>query len=123
MSAETILLVENESALMDLMRRFLESSGYSLLGAGDGDEALALAMAHPGPIDLLVTDVVMPGMGGVELWEKLRELRPGLPVLFLSGWASDAVVRHRILEGEVPFVQKPFTADQLGRKVHELLNP
>jgi FixJ family two-component response regulator len=57
----------------------------------------------------------------VELWEKLREVRPGLKVLFLSGWASDAVVRHRILEGEVPFVQKPFTADQLGRKVHELL--
>jgi two-component system cell cycle sensor histidine kinase/response regulator CckA len=63
----------------------------------------------------------MPGIDGVELWERLRKLRPGIKVLFLSGWASDAVVRHRILEGEVPFVQKPFTAETLGRKVFELM--
>ena len=116
-----ILFAEDEPALRRIGERVLTGLGYTVITAEDGNAALTAALKMP-EIDLLVTDVVMPGMGGVELWEKLRDLRPTLPVLFLSGWASDAVVRHRILEGEVPFVQKPFTAEQLGRKVHELLN-
>jgi PAS domain S-box-containing protein len=117
----TILFAEDEPALRRIGERVLKGLGYQVVTAENGNAAITAALQLP-QIDLLVTDVVMPGMGGVELWEKLRELRPGLKVLFLSGWASDAVVRHRILEGEVPFVQKPFTAEQLGRKVHELLN-
>jgi PAS domain S-box-containing protein len=117
----TILMAEDEPALRKLGNRVLRSLGYEVLLAADGDEALALATSHPGKIDLLLSDVVMPGMNGVELWERLRQIRPGIPVLFLSGWASDAVVRHRILEGDAPFLQKPFTADQLGRKVDEVI--
>jgi signal transduction histidine kinase len=117
----TILFAEDEPALRRIGERVLKGLGYQVITAENGNAAITAALQVE-QIDLLVTDVVMPGMGGVELWEKLRELRPGLKVLFLSGWASDAVVRHRILEGEVPFVQKPFTAEQLGRKVHELLN-
>jgi PAS domain S-box-containing protein len=117
----TILFAEDEPALRRIGERVLRGLGYTVITAENGHAAIAEALKLE-RIDLLVTDVVMPGMGGVELFEKLRDLRPGLKVLFLSGWASDAVVRHRILEGEMPFVQKPFTAEQLGRKVHELMN-
>ncbi len=118
----TILLVEDEPSLLRLGEQVLSELGYAVLTASRGQAALALARAHTGPIDLLVSDVVMPGMNGLELWRELRQSRVSMPALFLSGWASDAVVRHGILEGQVPFLQKPFTAEQLGRKVHEALN-
>ncbi len=115
-----ILFAEDDPALRRIGVRVLAGLGYTVHAAENGESALRLAETLP-HIDLLVTDVVMPGIDGVELWERLRKLRPGIKVLFLSGWASDAVVRHRILEGEVPFVQKPFTAEALGRKVFELM--
>jgi FixJ family two-component response regulator len=71
---------------------------------------------------MLLSDVVMPEMNGLELWERLRMDRPALPALFLSGWASDAVVRHGILDGKVPFLQKPFSSQQLGFKIREILD-
>ena len=117
----TILLAEDEPALLALGTRILERLGYNVVPAASGEGALAAAHDFGGHIDLLLSDVVMPGMDGLELWQRLRRERPDLPALFLSGWASDAVVRHGILEGEVPFLQKPFTADQLGRKIREVL--
>jgi YesN/AraC family two-component response regulator len=93
-----------------------------VITAAGGDEALRLAAGHAGPIDILVTDVVMPGMNGLELWERLRAERPSVSALFLSGWASTAVVRHGILDGQIPFLQKPFSAFELGSRVRDVLD-
>jgi two-component system, cell cycle sensor histidine kinase and response regulator CckA len=93
-----------------------------VISAGNGKEAVALGTSFGGDIDLLVTDVIMPEKNGVEVWEELRLERPTLPALFLSGWASDAVVRHGILDGQVPFLPKPFSSSQLGIKIREVLD-
>src|SRR6185436_17023138 len=122
MGVETILLVENEFALRELMRRFLESSGYSILGARDGDEALALATAHPTPIDLLLTDVVMPGMSGFALASRVTQLRVETKVLYFSGYADDYdVIREGLHDSGRPFLLKPFSQAELFRKVDEVL--
>lgn len=124
MGAETILLVENEFALRELMRRFLEASGYSILGARDGDEALALATAHPTPIDLLLTDVVMPGMSGFALASRVTELRAETKVLYFSGYADDYdVIREGLHDSGRPFLLKPFTQADLITKIGEILQP
>jgi CheY-like chemotaxis protein len=116
----TILLVEDEEKVRDLTRLALERWGYTVLVARDGQEALARATAYPGPIDLLVTDVVLPGMNGRELAERLRAARPALRVLYASGYTDDAVVRHGVREG-TPFLQKPFTFASLQRTVQAAL--
>jgi two-component system cell cycle sensor histidine kinase/response regulator CckA len=122
MGSETILLVENEFALRDLMRRFLEASGYSILGARDGDEALTLATAHPTPIDLLLTDVVMPGMSGFALASRVTQLRAETKVLYFSGYADDYdVIREGLHDSGRPFLLKPFTQADLIRKIGEIL--
>jgi PAS domain S-box-containing protein len=118
---ETILLAEDEEEVRRLAVRILARLGYTVLPAQNGREALALAASHGGEIHLLLSDVVMPEMNGVELWERLRVERPGVPALFLSGWASDAVVRHGILDGQLPFLQKPFSPHQLGVMLREVL--
>ena len=120
--AETILLVENEYALRELMRRFLEGSGYAVLNARDGDEALSVATAHPTPIDLLLTDVVMPGLNGRELAARLSSVRPGARVIFMSGYTDEAVTRHGVLDPGAAYVQKPFTPEAIARKVREVLD-
>ena len=118
--AETILLVENEYALRELMRRFLEGSGYAVLNARDGDEALSVATAHPTPIDLLLTDVVMPGMNGVALATELRRAHPDLSVLYMSGYTGEAAgVYQRVQPADV--LSKPFSASQLIRRVQDAL--
>jgi two-component system cell cycle sensor histidine kinase/response regulator CckA len=123
MSAETILLVENEFALRELMRRFLEASGYSILGARDGDEALALATTHPTSIDLLLTDVVMPGMSGFALASRVTELRAETKVLYFSGYADDYdVIREGLHDSGRPFLLKPFTQADLVSKIGEILD-
>lgn len=119
--SETILLVEDESALRSMFTTVLQRLGYRVLQAGGGTEAIALCR-EAGPIDLMVTDVVLPGMGGRELAENLTRSRPGLKVLFMSGYTSDAVVRRGVLQAEVAFLQKPFTMAALGDRVRQLLD-
>jgi CheY-like chemotaxis protein len=118
---ETVLLVEDEQALRALARRVLEGSGYTVLEAANGDEALRVAAAHTGEIDLLVTDVVMPMMGGRELVERLGSTRPKTRVLYMSGYTDGDIVRRGLVQRTRSFVQKPFTAEQLSRKVREVL--
>jgi PAS domain S-box-containing protein len=120
--SETILLVEDEEIVRRLVITVLEEKGYSLLEAERGDEALALVQAHPGQIDLLITDVVMPGMSGRVLAEQLAALRPGQKVLYTSGYTDDAVVRHGLLTAEVEFLSKPFSPTALAAKVRQVLD-
>jgi PAS domain S-box-containing protein len=118
---EVILLVEDEPAVQLLERRVLEGGRYRVLTAGSGEEALALLDKEPGRIDLLVTDVVMPGMTGRELAEEAARRRPGLRTLFLSGYTPDEVLRQGVRAEEAHFLQKPFTPSTLLKKVREML--
>ena len=119
---ETILVVEDDETLRKLVRVMLQSQGYQVLEARDGAEALARALDHPGSIQLLVTDVVLPGQPGREIAEQLRVRRPELEVLFISGYNDDALVRNGVLHGDIGFLQKPFSPSALGRKVREILD-
>jgi two-component system cell cycle sensor histidine kinase/response regulator CckA len=120
--SETILLVEDEASLRELVRECLEASGYKMLEASHGTAALEVGERHPGRIDLLMTDVVMPGMSGRELAEHLRASRPEIRTLYMSGYTDDAVVLHGVLAEDMAFLQKPFTAAQLARQVREVLD-
>ena len=120
--AETVLVAEDDETLRRLIYEILQSSGYAVLEAGRGEEALRLAGEHAGPIHLLITDMVMPGMGGREVAGRLAALRPGTRVLYVSGYTDDAVVRHGVLESGVAFLQKPFVPEALLRKVREVLD-
>ena len=118
---ETVLFVEDEVALRDLMHRVLAKGGYTVLAAGDGLEALTLVEAHPGRIDLVVTDVVMPRMSGPELATRLRAREPGVRLLYVSGYTADQI-RSQTDLGEDALLAKPFTSDGLLRKVREVLD-
>jgi two-component system cell cycle sensor histidine kinase/response regulator CckA len=119
---ETILVAEDEAALRPLLRSILGGCGYTVLEASDGEEALRIAGEYDGPIHLMISDVVMPHLGGRELARRMQALRPAMPVLFMSGYADDAVVRHGVLDAEFPFLQKPFSPSALARKVREVLD-
>jgi PAS domain S-box-containing protein len=119
---ETVLLVEDEDGVRTLARHILERCGYTVLEACDGAEAVWSAGQHQGRIDLLLTDVVMPGMSGRQVAEHLAARHPETRVLFLSGYTDDAVVRHGIIEGEAAFLQKPFNPASLTAKVREVLD-
>lgn len=120
--AETILLVEDENAVRTLSKLILQSSGYTVLEAQEGEEAVRLAHQFPGPIHLLVTDVVMPRMSGRQLAEQLVQAKPHLRTLFISGYTDEAVLRHGVLEANVAFLQKPFNPIDLAHKVREVLD-
>jgi two-component system cell cycle sensor histidine kinase/response regulator CckA len=119
---ETVLVVEDDAAVRAMTRNILQRCGYTVLDAGDGREAMQLLEGHDGHIDLLVSDVVMPNLGGRQLAETVIKSRPGIKVLFLSGHTDDAVVRHGIQGAEFAFLQKPFTPSALAMKVRETLD-
>ena len=118
---ETVLLAEDEDSVRLVATAALERRGYRVLAAADGESAIAISRAYPGRIDLLVTDVVMPGMNGRELAEQLELMRPGLAVLFVSGYTDDAVLLKGVSLDERTFLQKPFTSLELARRVRAVL--
>jgi CheY-like chemotaxis protein len=120
--AETILIVEDEAAVRRMAARALAAQGYAILEAENGAEALEVLARGGGPIDLVLTDVVMPLVNGRELGERLSVERPGLRVLFMSGYTDDDIVRRGLLRPGSPFLQKPFMPGDLSRKVREVLD-
>jgi CheY-like chemotaxis protein len=116
---ETILLAEDEAGVRKYTREILQRYGYIILEASNGVEALSVARDHPGQIHLLLTDIIMPTMGGVELTEKFSAEFPGIPVLFMSGYADQIMLHWNALSA---YIQKPFTLSDLLRQVRELLD-
>jgi CheY-like chemotaxis protein len=118
---ETVLVVEDEDAVREFAARALRQYGYNVLVAGRAQEALLIAAEHPGSIDLVLTDVIMPRTSGPGLMTKLHELRPGARVIFMSGFTENALGHHGVLESSHPFLQKPFSPATLARKIRETL--
>jgi two-component system, cell cycle sensor histidine kinase and response regulator CckA len=118
---ETVLLVEDETPLRVLIHEILVKSGYRVLQGSRPDEALAVSAAHAGPIDLVLTDVILPNMSGRQVADAVLATRPGTRVLFMSGYTDDAISHHGILDPGMHFLEKPFTADSLLRKVRDVL--
>ncbi len=119
---ESVLVVEDDPAVRALTRRVLQDRGYSVLEAGDGDEALRLAQKYDGPIDLLVTDIVMPEMSGRKLAESLRTLHPAARTLFMSGFTEGDVLQQGLVEPGAAFIEKPFSPEKLAERVREALD-
>ena len=119
---ETILVVEDEEQVRGVVREALETTGYALLEAADGAEALALVARHDGPIHLLVTDVVMPGLSGRQLSEALAASHPELRTLYMSAYTDYAIVHQGVLEPGLSLIQKPFTLEALGKAVRAVLD-
>ena len=120
--SETVLVVEDEPQVRRLIQRLLGENGYTVLAAGDGEEALEVARTHAGAIQLLLTDVVLPRMSGREVARRLDTHRPGLPVLYMSGHTEDAIVERGVLEPGLDFLPKPYTAPEVLRRVREALD-
>jgi PAS domain S-box-containing protein len=120
--SETILLVEDTAQLLDLTRKLLEGSGYKVLEAAGGKQAIEIADRYDGNIALLLTDVVMPNIGGLSLAKSLRKRRSGMKILYMSGYSNGAIVDSGVLKPGTDFVHKPFTAKELAKKVRELLD-
>ena len=117
----TILLVEDEELLRSLVTRIFTRAGFTVLAAPDGETALQLVADHAGPLDLLLTDVVLPGMNGREVADGVKALRPGVRVLFMSGYTEDAIVHHGVLDEGIEFLEKPFTRQDLLARVNAIL--
>jgi DNA-binding response OmpR family regulator len=121
-TGETILLVEDEEMIREPARRILARNGYCVLTAPDADQALVIAAEQAGSIDLLLTDVVMPGRSGKELAEDVRCLNDRIKVLFMSGYSHDVIVHQGVLEEGVHLIEKPFTADSLLARVRDIID-
>jgi PAS domain S-box-containing protein len=119
--SETILLVEDQAAVRSFTSAALKRYGYRIIEASGGEEAIAVAGRHPGPIQLLLTDVVLPGMNGKALSERMKVFRPDLKVLFTSGYTADVIAHRGVLDQGVSFLQKPYSLHELAAKVRELL--
>jgi two-component system cell cycle sensor histidine kinase/response regulator CckA len=120
--SETILLVEDQEQVRVVAESILKRNGYRVLVAQGAGDALLLCERHPGAIDLLLTDVVMPQMSGAELAKRVAVTRPDTKVLCMSGYTDDSIVRHGVLESGMAFLQKPFTPESLTRKVRLVLD-
>jgi two-component system cell cycle sensor histidine kinase/response regulator CckA len=120
--SETILVVEDAPEMREVTRDFLASYGYNVLEASTSAEAVWAIDQHPGPIDLLITDVVMPGESGPKLAARLLQKRPGLKVLYVSGYTANAIVHNGLVDPGITFLQKPFSRDALGQKVREVIS-
>jgi two-component system cell cycle sensor histidine kinase/response regulator CckA len=121
--SETILLVEDEEPLRRLCTEFLGQLGYNMLSAANGKEALAVVQSYPDKIDLLITDVLMPELPGPELAQALVAMRPGLKVIFISGYSDGSLAHHGVLKPGTVLVHKPFTIRALTAKLREVLGP
>jgi two-component system cell cycle sensor histidine kinase/response regulator CckA len=119
---ETVLVVEDEAPVRDLIREVLRLHGYQVVEAQDGGEALLRAEDHRGPIDLMILDVMIPGVTAPDVVRRLRDARPAVRVLYISGYTDDLVGRHGLLRVGRDFLQKPFSLDALTRKVREVLD-
>jgi DNA-binding NtrC family response regulator len=119
---ETVLVVEDEDAIRGIAKRILSEAGYAVLTASDASDALLTCNTHTGKIHLLLTDVVMPQMGGRALAERVALAQPGIKVLYMSGYADDAIVHHGTLDPGTNLIAKPFSGTDLKRKVREVLD-
>ncbi|HOK47668.1 MAG TPA: response regulator, partial [Bryobacteraceae bacterium] len=119
---ETVLLVEDDAGLRKLMREVLRAKGFAVLQAGDVNEALRICERHLGPIHLFLTDVVMPCMSGRELAQRATVLRPGMKVIYMSGYTDIIAGQPEVIERDTPFLRKPFTPDELLSKVRAVLD-
>jgi CheY-like chemotaxis protein len=120
--SETIMLVDDDEGVRAIARRILQRAGYAVLSAPDGVDAMRMISEAGGGVDLLLTDVVMPGLGGRDLVAHVRDTYPDLRVLFVSGYTEEGVRRHGVLDTESAFLEKPFTAERLAQKVREVLD-
>jgi CheY-like chemotaxis protein len=120
--SETVLVAEDDDMVRELTCHVLQTYGYKVLEARHGGEALLVCERHKGPIKLMVTDVVMPQMSGPELAERLGPLHPEMKVLYMSGYAEEAIVQHKVLEAADSFIQKPFMPVSLAEKVRRILD-
>jgi len=118
---ETILVVEDNEQVMELTETILTSLGYTVLTAEDGSKALELLSDYNKPVHMLLTDVIMPGINGKKLYERSLLLYESLKVLFMSGYADNAIARHNVIDAEVQFIQKPFSTKELAKKIREVL--
>jgi two-component system cell cycle sensor histidine kinase/response regulator CckA len=121
--SQTILIVEDEAALLEVTHQSLDAVGYTVLAALGPVEAIRISEGYLGPIHLMVTDVIMPGMSGAQLASRLSVARPEMKVLYVSGYTDDTIVRHGVLDPGLAFLQKPFSPKTLARKVGEVLAP
>jgi len=119
---ETLLIVENEAAIRNLLQMALRKNGYTVLAAESGREALDLVSTHSGPIHLLITDVMMPDIDGPELVRRLSTIRPETQTLFMSGYMDDALGDQGVLATSVNFIQKPFSPRTIAQKVRDILD-
>lgn len=119
---ETILLVEDEEVVRGLIKRILVQAGYTVLDADGGMEAIRLCCAHPGPIELLLTDLVLPEISGKEVAQCIMDLRPAIRILYMSGYTDEALIQNVVPDESVEFIQKPFSWVGLTRKVRQVLD-
>jgi CheY-like chemotaxis protein len=121
--SETILLAEDEEIVRELARQVLEKQGYRVIAAPNGAAALMMSGSHQGPIHLLISDLIMPDIGGGELASRLVKLRPEIKVLYMSGYTGETIAHYGIVDSSVALLQKPFTLQELARRVRDVLGP
>ncbi|MBI1848198.1 MAG: response regulator, partial [Candidatus Rokubacteria bacterium] len=120
--SETVLIVEDEKPVRELIRDILRLHGYTVLAAREGNEALTIATRHGGAIDIVITDVIMPGLSSRDLVARLAAMRPGIRTLYISGYTDELIGQHELRSVGSDFLQKPFTVDALARKIREVLD-